>query len=282
MTTSTAPNPTSSTTIQQLFQQLGLPLWWQNVTQAWGQNGEKGTDFGLGGFGKPVGSIVSGKVVYVGNGGYPGSSIGQIVQIQTANGLIHYQHLMSSSVQVGQTVQPGTVIGTGGGCPTGCYPPGLVGNGCSCYDQYSTGQHIEVRWSPTYNPSGGVWSQAWQSPMSQFQQLVSGSTTGNPGVPTGGGPGGIFGIPASLLASITQFFTTGISFMTGIQSNITSLQTFFAGFINVFPWLTNPLRIVKMLAGIAMVIVALYMLVSSNPQVQQAVKTAAKAAEVAA
>lgn len=163
-------------TISQLFSQLGLTQWWQTnrVTQFFGANGEAGTDFGLGQFGASVGSLTSGKVVYVGNGGYPGSSIGQIVQILTpSNMLVHYQHLMTSNVTVGQQVLPGTVIGTGGGCPAGAYPNPLSSSqGCTRYDQFSSGQHIEVRVSNSYNPSGGVWSQAWTNPLSTFQQLA--------------------------------------------------------------------------------------------------------------
>ena len=62
-------------TISQLFSQLGLTQWWQTnrVTQFFNQNGEMGTDFGLSQFGVNVGSLTGGKVVYVGNGGYPGT-----------------------------------------------------------------------------------------------------------------------------------------------------------------------------------------------------------------
>lgn len=160
-----------------VFQQDGLVPWWNYPTQTWGINGEQGTDFGLGGFGVPVGSLTAGRVVYVGDGGYPGSSIGQIVQVQSSDGLYHYQHLQTANVQVGQTVNVGDILGTSGGCPVGAY-----GNGTSCtrYDQYSTGEHIEVRWSPTYNPASGVWGQNWQNPLSQFLALSgSQAQTGN-------------------------------------------------------------------------------------------------------
>lgn len=184
--------------VSKLFQQLGLIQWWDTsrVTQFFGQNGERGTDFGLGQFGANVGSLTAGKVVYIGNGGYPGSSIGQIVQVLMPNGgLVHYQHLMTSNVTVGQQVLPGTVLGTGGGCPVGKYPNPLSSSqGCTSYDQYSSGQHIEVRYSPSYSPSGGVWSQAWTNPLGIFQglggQSVSQSLSGltNIGTSTGGMP----------------------------------------------------------------------------------------------
>lgn len=186
--------------VSQLFDSLHLTKWWQSnlVTQAFGTNGEKGTDFGLGGFGQPVGSLTGGRVVYVGDGGYPGSSIGQIVQILMPDGrLIHYQHLMNSSVQVGQLVQPGQVIGHGGGCPVGGYPANGQGNACTFTDQWSTGQHIEVRLATSYNPTTGVWTQNWIAPLTTFQSLanqqVSGATPpvgSGTGSPIGGVAGG--------------------------------------------------------------------------------------------
>jgi hypothetical protein len=156
-------------TAQGIFQQLGLTQWWNTPTQVFGKNGEQGTDFGLGGFGVPVGSITAGRVVYVGNGGYPGSSIGQIVQVQSADGLYHYQHLQSTSLHVGDSVNVGDIVGTSGGCPAGAYGQHPA---CTRYDQYSTGEHIEVRWSPTYDPTAGIWGQNWQNPLTQFLSLA--------------------------------------------------------------------------------------------------------------
>ena len=117
-----------------------------------------------------------------------------VIQVLTPNNtLVHYQHLMTSNVSVGQQVLPGTIIGTGGGCPVGAYPNPLSSSqGCTSYDQYSSGQHIEVRVSPTYNQSGGVWNQAWSNPLQTFQQMagrtVSQSISGlqNLGQSTGG------------------------------------------------------------------------------------------------
>lgn len=198
-------------TISQLFDSLGLIKWWQSnlVTQGFGHNGEKGTDFGLGGFGKPVGSLTSGRVVYVGDGGYPGSSIGQIVQIQLPDGrLIHYQHLMNSSVQTGQLVVPGQVIGHGGGCPVGAYGQG---NSCLWTDQYSTGQHIEVRLASSYNPALGVWSQNWISPLGAFQSLANNTASGaTPPVSGGITVGTVVGsIPPPPIAPSTFFAQLG-------------------------------------------------------------------------
>jgi len=157
-------------TVSDIFAQLGLTKWWTIPTQTFGENGEKGTDFGTSA-GANIGAITGGRVIYVGNGGYPGSSIGQIVQVLSSDGkLYHYQHLKTSNVSVGQTVQVGSVIGTGGGCPVGAYS----GSGCSWTDQYTTGPHLEVRIASSYVPSQGVWSQAWYNPLSSFLSLAGG------------------------------------------------------------------------------------------------------------
>lgn len=159
------------TNVLAAFTARGLIQWWNNPTQVWGQNGEKGTDYGMGGTGKPVGAIAPGTVVYVGNGGYPGSSIGEVIQILAPDGsLTHYQHMMTSSVVVGQKVYVGEVVGLGGGCPVGAYSSD--GEHCTWYDKWSTGQHIEVRYSPTYVPALGVWSQAWIDPRPVFYRMA--------------------------------------------------------------------------------------------------------------
>jgi hypothetical protein len=199
------------TTITQQFQQAGLVPWWNaTVTQAFNGAGEKGTDFGLGSFNQPVGSLTGGKVVYVGDGGYPGSSIGQIVQVLTPNGdLIHYQHLYSSNVVLGQNIQIGTVIGHGGGCPVNCYPANFTGNSCTCTDQYSTGQHIEVRYATGYDASKGVWSQNWIRPLSTFQNLGNGTASGVLPATSGGGGTAQSSVGSAILPTqqASTFFT---------------------------------------------------------------------------
>jgi hypothetical protein len=171
-------------TVSDIFNQFHLVQWWQinRVTQFFGQNGEQGADYGLTGFGVPVGSITSGRVVYVGDGGYPGSSIGQVVQVLSPDGVYHYQHLQSSSVIMGQTVHVGDIIGTSGGCPSGCYGQNPS---CTCYDQYSSGQHIEVRYSSSYNQSADMWHRGnWTNPVWHFMGLAGG--TGIPGTGVAG------------------------------------------------------------------------------------------------
>ena len=167
------------TTAADVFSAKGLTPWWQaNVTQQFGgnANGEWGTDFAIAP-NTPIGSVTDGRVVFVGpDPNHPQSSIGQIVQVQAPDGsLFHYQHLRASSVQVGQSVAVGDTLGLSGGCPVGGY---ATGGGCSFTDAYSTGPHIEVRYSPSYNAAAGFWYQAWQDPLAIFRQYAGASVDG--------------------------------------------------------------------------------------------------------
>lgn len=201
-------------TVAEIFSQAGLIQWWNaTVTQGWNGQSEKGIDYGLGGMGKPVGSLTSGKVVYVGNGGYPGSSIGQIVQVLNPDGsLVHYQHLRSANVTPGQQINVGTVVGSGGGCPVGAYFSDPSQNACQFYDSFSTGQHIEVRYSPSYDPARGVWSQAWENPQEIFKQIGGGSASFNPlAYATSGGSSGGLNIDFGSMGVKIGVFVLGIT-----------------------------------------------------------------------
>lgn len=162
--------------VAEVFSAQGITQWWKlHISQDFNGESEKGADYNFGYMGAPVGSITAGKVVYVGDGGVPGSAIGQIVQVLTPDGsLVHYQHLKAAKVHTGQTVGTGDIVGLGGGCPDGAYWPDPNNTGCRWTDQYSTGEHIEVRYSPSYNPSGGVWSQNWISPAAIFTSIAAG------------------------------------------------------------------------------------------------------------
>lgn len=174
---------TSTQTVAQIFQAKNLVQWWNNPTQTFGQNGEMGCDYGMGNFGVPVGAIAAGTVIYVGDGGYPGSSIGSVVQIALPDGsLTHYQHLMSTNLKVGNTVAVADTVGLGGGCPAGSYGTNPA---CTVYDQFSTGQHIEVRFANSYTKSGMPWSNAgWVNPQQIFLRMASAPPNSN--IPSNG------------------------------------------------------------------------------------------------
>lgn len=194
-------------TVAQYFQQEGLPLWWNFITQRFNPPNEYGTDFGCGGFGGSVGAVASGKVIYVGDpyANDPNhSSLNYVVQIVDPSSLElwHYQHLWGPAVAVGDTVLQGQVVGVQGGCPLpgDGWPCG--NNGCpdNTCDDWTTGSHIEVRYAPVWSSSGGVWSQNWIDPLSAIDaaaQAQMGSAPPPPGghLPGGGGIGNPGGPP---------------------------------------------------------------------------------------
>lgn len=144
---------TSNTTIDQLFTNAKLTKWY-NLWPGWqqyGQNGEEGQDYGIA-IGTPIGAIYGGTVVYKYT--YT-NSIGNIVGLLTSDGVHHYQHLSETSLKVNDTVNAGDIIGASGGLPI---------------DAYSTGPHIEVRWSATFNKPKGT-AQAWEDPRQHFIDL---------------------------------------------------------------------------------------------------------------
>ena len=175
-----------------------LIVWWQQPHgPLFGQTSlgmtEKGTDWNMP-FGSPVGAIEGGQVVYAGlppDSQVAGhTSLGYVVQIKNVDGtLIHYQHLngLGPGIQTGSFVGNGQVIGYSGGCATGS-----SANNCIT-DQWSSGPHIEVRFSPTYNSSAGIWGQNWQDPLPYFIKLgasLKPGTTGTNTIGTAYGPTG--------------------------------------------------------------------------------------------
>lgn len=171
------PNYPAPQSTWQLFQLNGLPQWWNHPTQRFGQTDvtggvEEGTDFAVP-FGTKIGSITAGKVLYVGTGGYNDPSLGTVVQVQSADGsIMHYQHLRSSNLKVGQQVGIGSIIGFSGGNR----------------GRFSTGPHIEVRFASIYGFNAGVWSQKWQDPYSRIINLTKSKPVGTGSGPTGAGP----------------------------------------------------------------------------------------------
>lgn len=169
-----------------------------------GQNGEKGIDIGVP-VGSPIGSISSGKVVAI-DSSNSGNSIGYVVQVLGADGTLwHYQHLSSirPGLAVGQNVSLGDVLAYSGGCAT----YNQDGSGCATTDQYSTGPHIEVRQSNSYNPNGGIWNQNWIDPRPALNKLAP-QIVGNPNwnVPGSQSLAGIPSIPAPCNDLMAQYY----------------------------------------------------------------------------
>ena len=169
-----------SNTLADVFHANGLSTWWTAPdTQDFNGKSEFGTDYAVAPT-SPVGAIQGGKVVYAQEApGHPGSSLGNIVIVETADGQAwEYLHLRKLNVKEGDYVQPGDVVGLSGGCPANGYQQG---GGCSYTDQFSTGPHIEVRHADAYNPSGAPWTMNWTNPKSLIDSLGGGVPLGGVG-----------------------------------------------------------------------------------------------------
>lgn len=172
-------------TLIQYFQSLGRIVWWSDryITQRFNGRNELGIDYGLP-LNTPIASISNGRVVYSQQmNSNPGSSVGYIVQIEGADGSVfHYQHLRSAAVHVGDYVRQGQIVGLSGGCPA----DGYGNNGCTKHDKYSSGPHIEVRYTPNYNAANGAWNQHWINPQNVFTQYGQGPISDAFTLPGGG------------------------------------------------------------------------------------------------
>ncbi len=141
-------------TVAETFASKNLWAWFNsNPTKTYDGSTEKGIDYSTT-FGTPVGVVVPGQVKRITPNN---NSIGDIVEIQDASGGVWlYQHI-TSKVQVGQSVQVGSIVGTENGLPI---------------DAYSTGPHIEVRYAPAgWSASSDPWLQPWINPASVFSAL---------------------------------------------------------------------------------------------------------------
>lgn len=197
----TQSNTFGTVTPDQVFTTLGLVRWWNNPhADFFGQDGEKGQDYGVGQkFDVPVGALMGGQVVAILTNGPspfgPGNdAVGFVVQIMTpSDGIHHYQHLHTTTLKKGDKIGVGDIVGLSGGCADGNYGSN---NACVLPNAYSTGGHIEVRWAPAATRPG--WTQVWSDPKDHFGKLAQSETGAGP-LGVGSGPGGL-----DLFSSLTN------------------------------------------------------------------------------
>ncbi len=158
------------TTVDQVFTSLGLWKWYSSTpTNPFDGVNEKGIDFASS-FGTPVGSPVAGTVVRTLQWQ---NSIGTMIEIQATDGSVWlFQHL-TGKLQTGAKVSVGTVVGLENGLPV---------------DQYSTGPHIEVRYTApgTWSAAQPQYAEPWINPASVYAKIGSSSVTGGTPPPGGG------------------------------------------------------------------------------------------------
>lgn len=200
------PNKGGTQTVSALFSQNRWEQWWtdtgiQHFNARPGSN--NCTDPGATEFGNDynpsykavIRAIQPGIVIYAQKPpeySQPGhSSVGYVIQIQAGDGsIMHFQHMLSTPLRNGNAVAVGDIVGVAGGCPEGCYGP----NQCSCVDDWSTGAHIEVRYSPRQVPGNAPWCNGnWIDPIPVVTAIVGGLP-----VSASGGQNPFTGISSSL------------------------------------------------------------------------------------
>lgn len=246
-----------------------LTYWFSHITQrfkgGWDGSGENGIDVGMP-TGTPVYAVAPGRVV--GHGYYAG---GGVVSIEQQKGMVwYYQHLdlAEPGIESGQvtTVQPGQLIGWSGGQ--------LAGGRHPSSRKFSTGPHIEVGVNA---PWGGIWGPKEDKgpnvdPLPFLEAIAQsgggGGTTGTPWEPAA-----FFGSndcsqyspvdPRGWVCALTSQFKT------------------------LTMWLADPLRILKLGAGVALFGIAALMVIGSltlriAPTGYEVAATAAGQPEIAA
>jgi len=181
-------------TVDQTFTTLGLWKWYSSpATNPFDGINEKGIDF-ANAFGTPVGSPIAGTVVRTAQFA---NSIGSMIEIQATDGSVWlFQHL-TGKLATGAKVSVGTVVGLENGLPV---------------DQYSTGPHIEVRYTApgTWSAAVPQYSEPWINPASVYAAIGS-SQTGSGGVPPPSGTGTTTPPPSSSSTPITATITAHLA-----------------------------------------------------------------------
>jgi len=199
-----------------IFKQKGIWEWWLqnngNGTNVFNGANEKGIDYSAA-FGTPIGVIAGGTVQTVEH--KTGTGINDIVQIVDSFG--HdwlYQHI-TSSVQVGQTLNVGDIVGTENGWVNGI--SGLV-------DQYTTGPHIENRYANAYKPGVDSWLQSWIDPKNMFLNTATSQSNTNPSTTTSTGSGNP-AADALGLSGVNDFFVNASNSVNTFDWKNVSIRT---------------------------------------------------------
>lgn len=166
---------------------MGQSWFRYNITQSFGQNGEKGVDLGTP-FHTPITALFAGTVRQSGRTQWScGSSGGQVTIVTNIPGYgvltSYYLHLDTANVAVGDAVAVGQVIGLSGGQTNGgnwpvenCPQRGII---------YSTGPHTEFGFNaPWVSGPGSNIDPTWAIQAARNGTLPITSTDGSTSLPT--------------------------------------------------------------------------------------------------
>lgn len=149
-----------------------------------------------------------------------------------------YEHLSSASVSVGQHLNTGDVVGKSN--PSGMVP---LGYGLYSGDIYGSG----TAWDTLQNdlaPGG----PGLLNPTSIIEKAKAGGISG--------------------ITQFSQLLSNGINLGSGNSSGASNPIIDFSWLTNspVWQWLSNPARMAKMVAGVMLVGISLYLLGTSQPE----------------
>jgi murein DD-endopeptidase MepM/ murein hydrolase activator NlpD len=203
--------------------------------------------------GVPITALLSGTVTGINTPGNTSASPawGQVVTVKldqpwnSAAQYAAYLHLGSINVQEGQHVAAGDTIGVAGADSMG--------------EHYRTGFAFQ---SGPYYGFGSGFSTPGNSALSP-NTLIQEANSGKISIPGGSGvtPGG-----STATTSATS------------SNPLDSISSFFNSISGLTSWLADPVRILKLVVGLLLIGISIFLLLESNPDVQKAEKTLAKVA----
>lgn len=263
--------------------------WLANITQYWGEHGEKGFDVGLP-YQTPVYAPVGGLVEQVGVDPCIGGVMSWAVPLKNYSGLngtqsFYLQHMSQTMVQPGQYLNPGDFVG---------YSGGQLGYGNNPSQKAcSSGPHIEFGINSPPQGAKNFWQARGPNvnPLAFMQAVGDGSVGKYLGSGSSGGkncgpapnpanyPLGA-GDPGYLKDLLAWTQCTG---STPIVSGLSGADAFFSKLGPLTDWLGNPLRLFKLAVGAALILgaFALFLIGSIGVPAAEIAATAAGQPEVA-
>jgi murein DD-endopeptidase MepM/ murein hydrolase activator NlpD len=230
--------------------------WWQTpITQAHGQNGEQGVDFGTP-FHTPITAILPGTVQRVDCAVPWRCEIDIATTYQGQRFTESFLHIDQPSVSVGQQVSGGSLLGLSGGQLSGGSNPDSP--------NVSTGPHIEFDMFRGAAP--------WSGAIDPTALARGGPQGGGPGICDVPVVGGIVCLPVQAGVQTTQAagdVASGLGSLAQALNPATALQSLsgaVTGKSNIHDFL---LRGALVIGGIVLLGMAIFALIQSQPAVQE-------------
>lgn len=217
-----------------------MPAWWQYpITQAHGENGEQGVDFGVP-FHTPLTPILPGQVQRIDCSSGWRCEIDILTSYQGQQAIESFLHVDQPMVSVGEQVNTGTVLGLSGGQLSGGSNPDS--------SQFSTGPHTEFDIFMGNKP--------WQNAIDPTSLARGGPQAGSGGNGLIGGlTGGVANNAGNVVSDVSQGFGALANALDPAKA-LGSLSSAITGNPNIHDFLLRALLVVGglFLLGLAVVV----------------------------